>query len=394
MRGRVFGARLALALGIAALAALVWGAAGAGAYVYWSDGATGTIGRAANDGTHVDPSLIGGLQTPQALAVDSGHIYWASIAGHAIGRARIDGSSVEPEFIKLPYEPNGVAVNASHVFWSNGPGSRIGRANLDGGAQSNEFITGIGGPCGLTIDAGYIYWPTGNFGPGYIERVPISGGTVDSSYVEIPSVIFPCGIAVNSSNVYWSDTGAGSGTNIGRANLVNGNGVLESYIGEASGPCGIAVFESKLYWDNAGTATIARSNTDTTGLEYEWLHTGAEKNQICGIAVDSLAPSAEPPPGGGGGGGGSGSDTTPPQTKIKSGPGRKLAKGLAKFAFSSSEPGSSFTCKLDKKKPARCRSPKTYTGLEPGRHTFKAWATDAAGDEDPTPAARSFKISG
>jgi hypothetical protein len=390
MRGRVLGARFAVALGLATLAALVWSAV-AGAYVYWSNGATGTIGRAANDGTHVDPSFIGGLQTPQALAVDSGHIYWANIAGHAIGRAKIDGSSVEPEFIKLPYEPNGVAVNASHVFWSNGPGGKIGRANLDGGSQSNEFVTGIGGPCGLAIDAGYIYWPTGNFGPGHIERVPISGGAVDSSYVEIPSVIFPCGVAVNTSNVYWADTGVGAGTNIGRANLVNGNGVLASYIGEASGPCGITVFESKLYWDNAGTSTIARANTDTTGLEYEWLHTGAEKNKICGIAVDSLVPPPELSPGGGGGG--SGSDTTPPQTKLKSGPGKRLAAGKAKFVFASSEAGSSFTCKLDKKKATACRSPKSYAGLKPGRHTFSVSATDAAGNKDRTPAKRSFRVS-
>ena len=86
---------------------------------------------------------------------------------------------------------------------------------------------------------------------------------------------------------------------------------------------------------------------------------------ICGIAVDSLAPPPPPPPPA------AAADTTPPQTKIAKGPGKKLAKGKAKFSFSSSEPGSSFACKLDKKKPAPCRSPKTYSGLKPGRHTFK-----------------------
>ncbi len=323
------------------------------------------------------------------MAIDSGHIYWANVVGRAIGRAKLDGTGVEPTFIKTPYEPNGVAVNASHVFWSNGVPGRIGRENLDGSVVEPEFVKASAGPCGLAVDAGNIYWPTGNFAPGHIERVPLSGGTIDSTYVEIPSVIFPCGVAVNPSNVFWTDFGASGGTNIGRANLVTGGGVDMSFIGEAKGPCGVVVFDSKIYWANSGTGTIARANTDSTDLEYEYLHTGAEPKKICGVAVNSLAPPVEPPPPGGGG-----SDKTPPQTTIKSGPGKKLAKGKAKLSFTSSEPGSTFACKLDKRKPAPCRSPKSYGGLKPGHHSFSVWATDAAGNRDPTPAKRGFRVPG
>ncbi len=85
-------------------------------------------------------------------------------------------------------------------------------------------------------------------------------------------------------------------------------------------------------------------------------------------------------------------DTTPPQTTIAKGPGRRLAKGVAKFRFRSSEPGSRFACKLDKRKAKPCRSPKSYTGLKPGRHVFKVWATDAGGNKDPTPAKRRFRV--
>lgn len=103
---------------------------------------------------------------------------------------------------------------------------------------------------------------------------------------------------------------------------------------------------------------------------------------------------------GGGSGGGAGeagapaaaADKTPPQTKIKSGPGKDLSQGKAKFVLSSSEPGSSFACKLDKKKAVPCRSPKSYSGLKPGHHTFQVWATDAAGNKDPTPAKRRFRV--
>jgi hypothetical protein len=85
-------------------------------------------------------------------------------------------------------------------------------------------------------------------------------------------------------------------------------------------------------------------------------------------------------------------DTTAPQTTIAKGPGKKLAKGKAKFSFASSEAGSRFECKLDGKKVTACKSPKRYSGLKSGRHTFKVWATDAAGNKDPTPAKRRFQV--
>jgi CSLREA domain-containing protein len=96
--------------------------------------------------------------------------------------------------------------------------------------------------------------------------------------------------------------------------------------------------------------------------------------------------------GGGGGGGGTGKDTTPPETKIAKKP-KPDGGPKAKFKFSSSEPASSFECKLDKKPFKKCRSPKTYKGLKPGKHVFKVRAKDAAGNVDPTPAKKKFRVN-
>jgi hypothetical protein len=85
-------------------------------------------------------------------------------------------------------------------------------------------------------------------------------------------------------------------------------------------------------------------------------------------------------------------DTAAPDTKIVKGPGKGLTQGKAKFAFSSTEAGSHFECKLDSGKPKPCRSPKKLKHLKPGRHVFKVWAIDAAGNKDPTPAKRSFRV--
>jgi Domain of unknown function (DUF4394) len=85
-------------------------------------------------------------------------------------------------------------------------------------------------------------------------------------------------------------------------------------------------------------------------------------------------------------------DTTAPNTRISGGPKRRTRARSARFRFRSSEAGSTFQCKLDKKRFRRCRSPKRYRRLRPGKHTFRVRAIDAAGNVDRTPAVRRWRI--
>jgi hypothetical protein len=82
-----------------------------------------------------------------------------------------------------------------------------------------------------------------------------------------------------------------------------------------------------------------------------------------------------------------------PDTTINSGPSGQIDQTTAAFGFSSSETGSSFRCRLDGQSFASCSSPRTYSSLSEGPHTFHVAAIDAAGNADPSPATRSFSVA-
>jgi Ca2+-binding RTX toxin-like protein len=96
----------------------------------------------------------------------------------------------------------------------------------------------------------------------------------------------------------------------------------------------------------------------------------------------SFTTAAAPPP----------DDTTPPETTIDSGPSDTITVDSATFAFSSSESGATFECSLDGEAYSACTSPKEYTNLPNGSHTFEVRATDAAGNSDATPASRTWTV--
>lgn len=110
---------------------------------------------------------------------------------------------------------------------------------------------------------------------------------------------------------------------------------------------------------------------------------GADEFVPAGPPLD-CSPPPEPEPQSG--------DTSPPDTVIDSGPSARTKSKLASFTFHSTEPGSSFQCRLDGGSFAPCSSPKTYDKLKKGPHTLEIRATDAAGNADPTPATRSWTV--
>lgn len=120
-----------------------------------------------------------------------------------------------------------------------------------------------------------------------------------------------------------------------------------------------------------------------------------EELEAAASAPDGTAP---PLPGGGSPPGGepgdpSASDTTPPETTITLGPKSKTTKKTARFEFTSSEPGSTFECRLDDGAFEACTSGQSYK-VKKGKHVLLVRARDSAGNLDQSPAVHRWKLKG
>jgi hypothetical protein len=90
-------------------------------------------------------------------------------------------------------------------------------------------------------------------------------------------------------------------------------------------------------------------------------------------------------------------DSTPPDTTITAHPVDPTSSTSASFSFTGSDDQTpsaalTFECKLDGGAFAACTSPKTYSGLSLGSHTFAVRATDAAGNVDASPDSFTWQI--
>jgi virginiamycin B lyase len=355
--------RLALALVVAAVLVLVT-APSAGAYIFWTNLDTNTIGRAYLDGTGVNQSFIGGASLPEGAAVNDDFVYWPnSGAPESIGRATVEGAGVNQSFIPGARSPDGVAVNSTHIYWANfGAPQAIGRANLNGTGPNQSFITGAMGPEGMALDSAHVYWA--NFGNSRIGRADLDGMNPNQSFAGSPD---PRSVAVDGSHIYWGNYTQGT---IGRSNLDGVTGVNPSFISGADHPRDVEVGGGYIYWTNSTSNTIGRAKLDGTGVKQNFI-SGA--HTPWGIAVSP--------------------DTTPPNTSIATGPSSTVRSTSANFSFGSSETRSTFECRLDSAASfTACGATNVFSGLANGGHVLLVRARDHAGNPDPTPTSRGWIV--
>jgi hypothetical protein len=391
---------LVIAVGVASMLA----AARADAYIYVGNGSS--IARANNDGSGLNPNFISVDGFACGVAVDSGHIYWSDRG--SIGRANLDGTGIIQNFVSVAgMDACGVAVNGAYLFWADRNNDSIGRANIDGTSPNAAFATPGFEPSGVAADTNYVYYAS-TAGTTTVQRASATSGAVAPP----PAADLPASyaVAVDGARLYYGNRFASGSTEIRQV-----NGTADAVVvSGAKEPSGIAVSSTAIYWVNhtnpvsgiggsVGTASIDSSGFATSPPNQE-LVTGL--SDPYGIAVDPL-PIVAPPDDDGDGvpnpsddcpalagpasNGGCPLDTTAPQTTITKSRIRP-ARRSATFRFRSSEKGSKFRCKLDRRPFRSCSAPKTYKKLRLGRHTLRVKAIDKAGNIDRSPAIKRFRI--
>lgn len=90
-------------------------------------------------------------------------------------------------------------------------------------------------------------------------------------------------------------------------------------------------------------------------------------------------------------------DRKAPETRITKGPARETTKRRIRVNFTSTEPGSTFECRLDKDQWENCKAPyrpiRKGGRLSLGEHLIEVRASDETGNTDKTPASRRWMIT-
>ena len=119
----------------------------------------------------------------------------------------------------------------------------------------------------------------------------------------------------------------------------------------------------------SGARTLVSANHDPTG--------GPDFEDPSQLVIEPVPPA--------------GPDLIPPETAITDGPSGNTLDHTPTFSFASSEPLGGFGCAVAAT-PLTCSSPFTTAVLPPGQYRFSVAASDVAGNTDPTPAERDFRV--
>ena len=85
-------------------------------------------------------------------------------------------------------------------------------------------------------------------------------------------------------------------------------------------------------------------------------------------------------------------DFVPPLTFIANGPSGLTNESSPEFDFAATEAGATFKCSLNGTPFHACTSPTSYEALEDGPYTLRVRAGDHFGNQDQSPAERTFEV--
>jgi hypothetical protein len=269
--------------------------------LYWGSGATlytSPTTTASRSTLLTVPAPSGGA-TPNLLyvAVGNGFIYWSDAANNTIGRASLANLSgtVNDRFITGASDPQGVAVDARYIYWSNsGQGgtatdrNTIGRANVDGTGVNQRFITGASIPYGLQVDNGGVFDLTAPIVTPSVSSAPASTGWYNATSAD-PTVSFAVS---DPDSIISSTTGCDPTTVSSDTAGTSFTCTATSAGGSASAVSATIKRDKTAPTLNVPSSTLTVAPTDTNGAAVNYASQVSSSDATSGIASSSCAPAS------------------------------------------------------------------------------------------------------
>ncbi|XP_072181314.1 low-density lipoprotein receptor-related protein 6-like [Diadema setosum] len=225
------------------------------------DGDTGLGGDGA-DNERVRALPLDNLQYPIAVTYDpvDKHVYWTDLTTGSISKAALDGSFIQT----IVFDNNvhvGMAIDPERrrIYWTDEDRDVIEVANLDGSGRQVIIQSSLNEPRGIVVDiqTGDIYWTDWGNSP-KIEKASSSGTRREILVTE--NLMFPNGITIDPEAriLYWCDSNFPDDSKIEMYDLRTNERTLLSTLPSPSQPYGIAVHGDYVYWSDWAKSAVYR----------------------------------------------------------------------------------------------------------------------------------------
>jgi hypothetical protein len=172
--------------------------------LYWTNyNAPGSVAK-MNLSTLAVSTLVGGINDPVGIAVDSTYAYVGVASDDYVIKVKLADGSIAAQLTNFQNNPWSVAIDSTNVYFTNA-------ANTNGDAhqvaQNASMSAGIslgpstGLPGGIATDGMNVYW----VGNSNVYKCPV--GVANGCVVIVPNQTGAAFVAVDSTSVYWTTSG-------------------------------------------------------------------------------------------------------------------------------------------------------------------------------------------
>jgi hypothetical protein len=180
-----------------------------GSHIIWGD-ANGTVEMCNTAGascTGTSTTLVSGLTSPAAVAVDANNVYFSDIGAGIVGKAPLAGDGGTGTTLAMGLSrPLDIAVNAPAVYFVQYQSGSVNSVPIDGGMTSTIAAAQMK-PASIAVDSQDVYWVDASM-TGVVAKCPLAG--CSKGPIQIASGDLPYAVALDETRVYWVDFGSGT----------------------------------------------------------------------------------------------------------------------------------------------------------------------------------------